>query len=390
MNPSKLPRGICVRCLLLGLTLVLAGCETAPERILDVALSDDPKAAARAVVTQEISDELQRQGIPINPEDLSELLLTVQQVLRDIWSEPEPEVASERRYVKYSNAYQARATVDFEAGWLQVETIAEASPLPLLKQAIVETLLTTRNMQIEEVFTDAPPDTDGEPFLFGQILDQDSQPIRWRWRAERYADYLIDGVLQRERRATKTIHYVRVDLVDDHLHLRELEYASQVLAAAQRYDIEPALIYAVIEVESAFNPYAVSPALAFGLMQVVPATAGRDVYARVKNQSGQPTRSQLFQPDFNIDIGSAYLHLLDDVYLSQIRNQNSRHFAMIASYNGGPGSTLRAFAEDRERALQRINGMQSKQVFNQLRLRHPFSETRRYLEKVTDAERSYR
>ena len=365
--------------------LCLTSCETAPERILDVALSDDPEAAARSA----IAEELQRQGLPIDPEDLTALLRAVRNVLRDIWREPEPEVASERRYVKYSNAYQARATVDFEAGWLRVETIAEQKPLGMLRSAIVETLLTTKNMQVEDVFTDAAPDTEGEPFLFGQVLDQDGEPIRWRWRAERFADYVMTAALQRQRKADKTVYSVRIDLVDDHLHLRELEYASQVLAAAKRYDIDAPLIYAVIEVESAFNPYAVSHANAYGLMQVVPATAGRDVYARVKNQSGQPTRNQLFQPAFNIDIGSAYLHLLDDIYLQRIVDSDSRHFAMIASYNGGPGSTLRAFAEDRNRALQRINSMQSSQVYEQLRLRHPFSETRRYLEKVTQAEQRY-
>ena len=70
--------------------------------------------------------------------------------------------------------------------------------------------------------------------------------------------------------------------MDNHQRLRELEYADEVLRTAGRYRLSPTLVYAVIEVESAFNPYAVSPANAYGLMQVVPATAGRDVFERIK------------------------------------------------------------------------------------------------------------
>ena len=47
---------------------------------------------------------------------------------------------------------------------------------------------------------------------------------------------------------------------------------------------------------------------AYGLMQVVPSTAGKDVYSLVKKRAGQPTKAVLFSPENNIDIGSAYLH----------------------------------------------------------------------------------
>jgi membrane-bound lytic murein transglycosylase C len=378
-------RGLLQGCLLLT-TLGLGSCAISPEQIVDVALSEDPEAAVRSV----IESELQRKGLPTRVENLPDLVRAVRGVLQDIWGEREPEIASQKRYVKYSNAYQARAIVDFEAGWLQVETIARDQAQEKLRNAIIATLLSTRDMRLEDIFTDAEPDTDGEPFLLGQVLDQDGEPIRWRWRAERFADHLIATALTRGVNSGKPLLRVRTDLVDDHLHLRELEYSADVLAAAQRYNVDPALIYAVIEVESAFNPYAVSPARAYGLMQVVPATAGRDVYTRVKKRSGEPSRDELFRPDFNIDIGSAYLYLLDDIYLNQIKNSNSRHFAMIAAYNGGPGSTLRAFGEDRSLALRRINSLQPTQVYDQLRLRHPFAETRRYLEKVSAAEGRYR
>jgi membrane-bound lytic murein transglycosylase C len=382
-KPEGIPRRTLLRAVALSL---LGGCSTPPSRsVIDAALSGDPERIARTV----LREELGRQGLPADLDDVSAIVRALGRLLQETWGEREPEVASERRYVKYSNAYQARAIVDFEQGWLQVETIAEDDPQAKLRRAIISTLLTDRDMRVEDIFSDAEAHTGGEPFLLGQVLDEDKQPIRWPWRAERFADHLLATVLRRERRNAHEVHSVRVALVDNHQRLRQLEYAEQVISASRQYRISAPLIYAVIEVESAFNTYAVSPANAFGLMQVVPATAGRDVYERVKKQRGEPTREQLFQPAFNIDIGSAYLHLLDTVYLQGIRDQRSRRFAMIAAYNGGPGSTLRAFDTDRSRALQRINSLSAGAVYEHLVRRHPFAETRGYLQKVEAAQQRY-
>ena len=53
---------------------------------------------------------------------------------------------------------------------------------------------------------------------------------------------------------------------------RDLPYADIVLGAARRYRVDPALVHAVIAVESAYRRYAVSPAGAQGLMQLMPST----------------------------------------------------------------------------------------------------------------------
>lgn len=376
---------------LLACAVLLTGCASSPRAVLEAARSGDAERVARVV----LRDELSRRGLPGDVamgdfENLPVLIRAVSELLRERWGEPEPEVASEKRYVKYTNAYEARAIVDFEAGWLRVETIATEAPLDKLKDAIVTTLLTPRNMSIEDIFTDADPTPGNEPFLFGQILDQDNEPIRWQWRAERFADHLIANALQRSRHQDRPLHAVTAELIDGHLHLRQLEYADYVIAASRQYQLAPSVIYAVIEVESAFNPYAVSAANAYGLMQVVPATAGRDVYQRIKHLPGEPTRQQLFEPAFNIDVGSAYLHLLDDHYLGEIRHAESRRYTKIAAYNGGPGSVWRAFHDDRSRALDRINAMSPDQVYRQIVAAHPFGETRRYLEKVRAAEVRYR
>lgn len=332
------------------ITLLLGSCANPSQIVMDATLSGDPERIARAV----LEDQLQRQGIPTNMEGLPELIDAVTKLLVNVWGEEEPEVASEHRYVKYSNAFEARAIVDFDEGWLQVETIATENPLGKLRQAIVNTLLTTRDMSVEDIFTDAAPPVDGEPFLLGQVVDSEGKAIRWQWRAERFADFLINNQLRRTQQNGKDLRSVRVSLVDDHLHLRELEYANYVLAASRRYGVSPSLIYAVIEVESAFNPYAVSTANAYGLMQVVPSSAGRDVFERIKKQSGEPTKQQLFNADFNIDIGSAYLHLLNDTYLAGISHSSSRDMHDRGIY-GAPAALFGRLAPVSHCAA-RING----------------------------------
>jgi membrane-bound lytic murein transglycosylase C len=377
--------------LVLLLLAALSSCATPPSpALVEAVLAGDEQRIARVA-----AEEALRTQLPPELQNLPDLVQALETLLRALWPEAQPEVASEHRYVKYTNAYEARAIVDFDEGWLRVETVAMEAPLEKLKEAIVTTVLTPRDLRIEAIFDDTAPTLGAEPFLLGQILDGEGKALRWRWRAERFAEAVVASELKRrtitlpsgERR---TLRQVQVALVSNHLKLREKAYAKSVLATARRYDVRPSLIYAVIEVESAFNPYAVSSAKAYGLMQIVPATAGRDVYQQIKKRPGEPTKEALFNPEFNIDIGGAYLHLVDDRYLKEIRDSSSRSFATIAAYNGGVSSALRAFDQDPKRAVAQINRLASDAVYDRLRRNHPFAETRRYLEKVRTAEAKYR
>ena len=369
--------------LVLLLLAALSSCATPPSpALVEAVLAGDEQRIARVA-----AEEALRTQLPPELQNLPDLVQALKTLLRALWPEAQPEVASEHRYVKYTNAYEARAIVDFDEGWLRVETVAMEAPLEKLKEAIVTTVLTPRDLRIEAIFDDTAPTLGAEPFLLGQILDGEGKALRWRWRAERFAEAVVASELKRRTITLpsgeqRTLRQVQVALVTNHLQLREKAYAKSVLATARRYDVRPSLIYAVIEVESAFNPYAVSSAKAYGLMQIVPATAGRDVYQQIKKRPGEPTKEALFDPDFNIDIGGAYLHLVDDRYLKEIKDSSSRSFATIAAYNGGVSAALRTFDRDPKRAVAQINRLASDAVYERLRRHHPFAETRRYLEKV--------
>ena len=94
-------------------------------------------------------------------------------------------------------------------------------------------------------------------------------------------------------------------------------YHEFVLAAASRYGVDAELISSVMEVESHFNPNAISVKNARGLMQLLPETAAR---LGVKN---------IFDPKENIDAGTHYLHDLLQLYKNDLT-------LALAAYNAGP------------------------------------------------------
>ncbi len=97
--------------------------------------------------------------------------------------------------------------------------------------------------------------------------------------------------------------------------------------------VDRALIYAMMRQESGFDPHAVSPDDARGLMQLMPITAG--TVAQGRRFRGRQ-RSALFEPELNIELGQRYLRELLDLPLVQ-----GDLFRLVAAYNAGPGNLSR-------------------------------------------------
>jgi len=104
-----------------------------------------------------------------------------------------------------------------------------------------------------------------------------------------------------------------------------VNYEEIIQREAAKYAIDPLLIMALIRQESAFNPKAVSPANAHGLMQLLPSTARR--LARGMNLP-RPSTEQLHEPGLNIQLGMRYFSDL----LKQFDGQTEK---VLASYNAG-------------------------------------------------------
>lgn len=310
--------------------------------------------------------------------------------VENIWGINEVLIAGPKDYVKYTDQYLTRSHINFDAGTITVETIAGTDPAAHLRQAIISTLLMGDDPSSTDLYSDANDiQISKEPFLYGQVVDNTGQPIRWEGRAANFADYLLQTRLQSRTSDMHVIWSITIQLVPNHLDKRAHKYLPMVRNAAQKYGVDESLILAIMQTESSFNPYAVSHTDALGLMQVVQHSAGRDVF-KMQGRWGQPSRSFLFDPENNIDTGTAYLALLQSNYLAGIANPTSRRYAVITAYNGGAGSVLRVFSSDKNQAFELINELQPADVYETLTTRHPSAESRRYLYKVNTLQKYYR
>ncbi len=116
-----------------------------------------------------------------------------------------------------------------------------------------------------------------------------------------------------------------------------------ILREARANDLDPDLLVAVIEVESAGYHLAVSHVGAMGLMQILPAT-GKEIALRMGIEWNGP--DTLFDPTTNIRLGTAYL--------SQLMNRYGSVNTALAAYNWGPGRI--------DRRLRRGRGIPSRYI----------------------------
>jgi len=104
-------------------------------------------------------------------------------------------------------------------------------------------------------------------------------------------------------------------------------YFKEVKAATVDYDWDPRIFHALVREESNFNPKIVSWAGARGLSQLMPRTA-RQVAQWMKLPY---SKTRLFEPEYNLKIGSRYFEFLMDRY-------GNNPFLAMAGYNAGEGN----------------------------------------------------
>jgi membrane-bound lytic murein transglycosylase C len=403
--------------LLLGASSLMAGCETL-NKVLDtseqaIAITRSPTAqgltsVARAGDKKEaVKTALKGRGADYKA-DPQQLINDVRQIQRDYknlvnflsgnvgrtWGQAEMRLPTRTHYVKYTQNYMSRAVVDFDAGTIVVETVDEKDPKSSLRNAIVTTLLTPSDPRSVDLFSDRQIELTSaqHPYLYGLVADHRGKPVGEPSEAEAFAEHLLGSAGTREIESgegKKDALYVKFAMVPQFENKQAERFRPMVAKYAGKHGVSESLVLAVIRTESNFNPFAVSHAPAYGLMQLVPTSGGREAYQHVTGENGVPSRDYLFDAEQNIQLGTAYLGLLATNHLSKVGSPISREYCVISAYNTGPGNVLRTFSKNRDEAVNQINRLEPPAVYEKLRTSLPYEETRHYLQKVTNYRRQF-
>lgn len=182
-----------------------------------------------------------------------------------------------------------------------------------------------------------PPPTADEVRLSRELTD-------WLLGGEavgRFSTFTSADLAAALRQEPQTFELFRrpLELAAESELLEELPYGELILRSARRHRVDALLLASVMETESRFDPAAVSPKGAVGLMQVMPATARR---LGIRNPA---------DPGRNVEAGARYL--------SQLLRQFDQDVVLaLAAYNAGPAK------------VEHYGGVP------------PYRETRTYVERV--------
>ena len=305
--------------------------------------------------------------------------------------------STNKEWVEYSDDGQSRSVVDFEQGEAKIEIIItpeeEKSEVKLeakVEEKVKDLIVNKGKTKDYDSSKEKAVPLQETPVLENQVQTPSGEVITENNVNEGVKEIVQEAVIEKkeitgddgEKRQVVTI---KLDLAPNHIKTRAEVYKNEVEKYCLKYDVDPALAYAVMQTESSFNPKAKSHVPAYGLMQIVPSSAGQDCAASLKKDFVKPTANYLYEPENNIEMGVHYLHLLKKRYYTKVTDPRSRDLCVIASYNTGAGNVARALRGDTKisKAIPQINEMSYDELFKYFE-KKLLPETQNYIRKVTE------
>lgn len=339
--------------------------------------------------------------------------------------------SSQKKWVEYGEDKSSRTTVDFENGNVTVEVLADPTDDDKAIQKKLENavgdlmnskgktvdfdskVIPTKPLSDEPILKDQidfskysslnlKRKDDGKKSQGGGSLADKTQQKKQQQQLSKEQQQQVPKVVVKEEKPVTTpvrtvqgekkIVKIEMQLVEDHIPKRAEQFKGIIKTHSNKFAVDEPLIYAIMEQESAFNPAARSYVPAYGLMQLVPKSGGRDAYNYVYKQDKIPTADFLYNPENNIQLGTGYLQLLMTRYFAGVTDPQCRMLCAIAAYNTGAGNVSRAFTGNTniKKAIPHINKLTYDQLYNHLRSRLPHAETRDYVQKVTSKMEKYK
>ena len=296
---------------------------------------------------------------------------------------------TKKEYVEYDDKKESRTSVDFENGTITIEVLLEDGVDPDKAQQKLEDA-TEKIVQSKG--------EDNKPLLENQLETPKKEKVTPS-NIQKISSELIkkdDIQIEKNHRGDdgkkRTKFTVVIPLKKNHLDERAKRYEKIVLKYSAKFAIDPAIVFAVIETESAFNPKAKSHIPAYGLMQLVPKSGARDAYLYVYKKDKYLRPGYLYTPEKNIELGCAYLAKIKNVYFKGITDDEKAYICVIPAYNTGIGNVSLTLtgATKLKAASNAANKMSSKELYKKLTTELKHKEARDYLTRVWERKDKYK
>ena len=365
--------------------------------------SEKEDAVAKMMAEFEASKQVNQKEFVSYKEQLNKEFKNYKKELRTYWKNPK--LSTKKEWVSYTKDKKSRSDVDFKNNQYSVEVIAKSLAEAKkrmqeriayiasknTKQVVATDPLQKRVAQISKSPEVTSSSADAKPILATLLFTKKPTDTE----VNSYAAKTIKKnkiTMRRSKNKKEMVYRVNVKLPKNSKLRLSQKYQNEVREYSKKYKLPNALLFAIMQTESDFNPFAKSYIPAFGLMQIVPRSAGRDSYRLIYKKKGMPSATYLYNSTNNIQMGSAYLYILYYRYLRKIKNPRSRLYCTIAAYNTGAGNIAWAFTHkyNMNVAAPKINALTPEQVYAKLLHDLRFDEPKNYLKRVSRRMKVYK
>lgn len=313
-------------------------------------------------------------------------ILSYKQKVKAFWKEAD--LGSAKRLVTYSKDLKTQSIIDFQNNEITISQIS--SDEEAAKEELLKTLDATLRLDNSQAFKNSELE---------QNIDKINQKSKYIKHSSLDKQKLLETPFDKTAIDARSItlskkdnlYQLKYELPKDATYKRSFNYLVHAKSNAQRFRLKAQWLLAIMHTESSFNPMARSAIPAYGLMQIVPKSAGIDSYYFLYKQRRLLSASYLYNTQNNIETGSAYFHILYYKYLSSIKDPTSRLYCAIAGYNTGAGNVARAFVGTNsvQKASEVINQMPAEKVYSHLLEHLRYDEPKQYLIKVRSRTQKY-
>lgn len=329
--------------------------------------------------------------------------------ITEFWQDGQ--MSGAKTWIEYSKDYKTRKIVDFEKGIITIEVVTDVNTDPAkIDETITESLTdlasetnrtafqrdsfaqnveerlvaSIEDVKVSHSIAEAPVASD---MITGEV-SPDKDKIESSVKEVKKNGEMTTKPAKLENQ--KIVSF-QVQIPNARLQRKALQYVENVEKYSLARKLEPSLVFAIMQTESSFNPMARSYVPAYGLMQIVPSSAGKDAANALFGEYRLLAPSFLYDCENNIKVGTAYISVVMYKYLRKIKNIESRTYCAIAAYNTGTTNVARAFITKARmsEAVHVINKMPPDEVYKTLIEKLPHAETRSYLEKVKTRMQHY-